>query len=127
MQADSLPTESQGKAKKTVVDSLSLLQQIFPTKASNYDCLHCRWILYQLSYEGSPQVRVTIIKKCINKKFWRRHREKQWFYIVCGNVNWYSHYAEENVGSLKIGSSAIELPYDPAMPFLGLYLEKTMI
>ena len=34
--------------------SLSLLQQIFPTQDSNQGLLHCRWILYQLSYEGSP-------------------------------------------------------------------------
>ena len=33
--------------------SLSLLQWIFPTQESNQGLLHCRWILYQLSYEGS--------------------------------------------------------------------------
>ena len=33
---------------------LSLLQQIFPTQESNRGFLHCRQILYQLSYEGSP-------------------------------------------------------------------------
>jgi len=35
LQADSLPAESQGKPKNTGVDSLSLLQQIFPTQGSN--------------------------------------------------------------------------------------------
>ena len=34
--------------------SLSLLQGIFPTQGSNRGLLHCRWILYQLNYEGSP-------------------------------------------------------------------------
>ena len=34
--------------------SLSLLQGIFPTQESNQGLLYCRWILYQLSYEGSP-------------------------------------------------------------------------
>ena len=33
--------------------SLFLLQQIFPTKELNQGLLHCRWILYQLSYQGS--------------------------------------------------------------------------
>ena len=33
--------------------SLSLLQWIFPTQESNQGLLHCRWILYQLSYQGS--------------------------------------------------------------------------
>ena len=39
--------------KKTGVSSLSLLQQIFPTQESNWGLLHCRQILYQLSYQGS--------------------------------------------------------------------------
>ena len=33
--------------------NLSLLQQIVPTQELNRGLLHCRWILYQLSYEGS--------------------------------------------------------------------------
>ena len=53
LQVDSLPAESQGKPKNTGVGSLSLLQWIFPTQKSNWDLLHCRQILYQLSYQGS--------------------------------------------------------------------------
>ena len=34
--------------------SLSLLQGIFPTQDLNRGLLHYRWILYQLSYQGSP-------------------------------------------------------------------------
>ena len=34
------------------VGSLSLLQGIFPTQESNQDLLHCRQILYQVSYQG---------------------------------------------------------------------------
>ena len=55
LQADSLPAEPQGKPKNTGVGSLSLLQQIFPTQESNWGLLHCRQILYQLSYQGSPE------------------------------------------------------------------------
>ena len=33
--------------------SLSLLQGIFLTQESNWGLLHCRWILDQLSYQGS--------------------------------------------------------------------------
>ena len=50
LQADSLPSEPLGKPKNTGVGSLSLLQQIFPTQELNRGLLHCRWILYQLSY-----------------------------------------------------------------------------
>ena len=55
LQVDSLPAEPQGKPKNTGVGNLSLLQRIFPTKESNQNLLHCRQILYQLSYQGSPR------------------------------------------------------------------------
>ena len=53
LQADSLPAEPQGKPMNTGVGSLSLLQWIFLTQELNQGPLHCRWILYQLSYQGS--------------------------------------------------------------------------
>ena len=55
LQVDSLPAEPQGQPKSTGVGSLSLLQWIFPTQESNRGLLHYRQILYQLSYEGSPE------------------------------------------------------------------------
>ena len=33
----------------------SLLQGIFPTQGSNSGLPHCKWILYHLSHQGSPQ------------------------------------------------------------------------
>ena len=54
LQADSLPAELPGKPKNTGVGSLSLLQGIFSMQEWNLSLLHCRWILYQLSYQGSP-------------------------------------------------------------------------
>ena len=53
LQADSLPAEPQGKPKNPGVGSLSLLQGIFQTQELNWGLPHCRWILYQLSYQGS--------------------------------------------------------------------------
>ena len=38
----------------TGVVSCCLLQGIFLTQESHQGLLHCRWILYQLSYQGSP-------------------------------------------------------------------------
>ena len=40
--------------QNTGVDSLSLLQGIFPTQGLNPGLPHCRWICYQLSHKGSP-------------------------------------------------------------------------
>ena len=52
LQADSLPAEPQGKPKNAGVSSLFLFQWIFLTQESNWGLLHCRWILYQLSYRS---------------------------------------------------------------------------
>ena len=57
LQVDSLPVEPQGKTKHTGVGSLSLLQWIFPTQESNPGLPHCKWILYQLSHQGSPSAK----------------------------------------------------------------------
>ena len=56
LQADSLPAEPQGKPKNTGVGSPSFIQWIFPTQESNQGLLHCRQILYQLSYQGSHSI-----------------------------------------------------------------------
>ena len=40
---------------------------------------------------------------------------------VGGNVNQYTHYREQYEYFIK------KLPYDPAIPLLGIYSEKTMI
>ena len=44
---------------------------------------------------------------------------------VGGNINWCSHYGEQYGDSLK--KLKIELPYDPAIPLLGIYPEKIII
>ena len=51
--------------------SPSFLQRIFPTQESNWGLLHCRWILYQLSCQGSPIISLAYhsLKK--------RHTEKE--------------------------------------------------
>ena len=52
LQGDSLPSEPSVKPKNTGVGSLSLLQGIFLIQELNLGLLHCRQILYQLSYQG---------------------------------------------------------------------------
>ena len=90
--------------QNTGVGSLSHLQQIFPTQELNRSFLHCRWILYQLSYQGSPTdwkkhtkrcltllairkmqnrstmaytdtpMRITKINNCDNSRLWSKYR-----------------------------------------------------
>ena len=50
LKVGSLLSEPPEKPKNTGVGSLSLLQGIFPTHKSNWGLLHCRKILYQLTY-----------------------------------------------------------------------------
>ena len=54
LQEDCLSAELQRKPKITRVGNLSLLQGIFPTQESNWGLMHCRQILYQLSYACFP-------------------------------------------------------------------------
>ena len=53
--ADSLPVEPRGKPKNPGVGSLYFLQWIVPIQELNRGLLHCRQILYQLSYWGNPR------------------------------------------------------------------------
>ena len=45
-------------------------------------------------------------------------------YTAGGNVNWGSHCGKQYGGSSK--KLKIELPYDPAIPLLGIYPDKTI-
>ena len=50
------------------------------------------------------------------------------FCTIGGNVNWYSHYEEQHGECLKKKKKlGINLPYDPAIPPLGIHPEKTAI
>ena len=56
LQEDSSLSEPPGKPKNTGMGSLSFLQGNFPNQKLNHCFLHCRWILYQLSCLGSPNI-----------------------------------------------------------------------
>ena len=76
LQADSLPSEPPGKPKNTRVGSSSLLQVIFLTQESNWGLLHCRQILYQLSYEGK-----------IEGKRRRGQQRMRWLYSITDSAD----------------------------------------
>ena len=54
------PWDSPGK--NTGVDYQFLLQGIFPSQGSNWNLLHCRWILYQLSLQGRSSIAIISLK-----------------------------------------------------------------
>ena len=45
-------------------------------------------------------------------------------FTLGGNVNWYNHYRNSMELPQKLN---IELPYDPAIPLLGIYPDKAFI
>ena len=61
LQVTSLPSDPPEKTMNTRVGSLSLLQGIFLTQELNLGLLHCRKILYQLGYQGSPNFSLTFL------------------------------------------------------------------
>ena len=83
LQADSLPAQPQGKPKNTRVDSLALLQWIFPTQESNQILLHCRRILYQLSYD---------LLRGLHKS-------------ICGNARFSASFYDGNLRMLRLVNS----------------------
>ena len=75
------------------MDRLSLLQGIFLTQESNQGLLHCRWILYQLSYEGSPynqlvQLMANSKSAAIIKVLYKYYRNFVLFY-TSKKVKWF--------------------------------------
>ena len=77
-----------------------------------------------MRYHLTP-VRMVIIKKSTNNKFWRQYGEKGpplhcWQECKLVQPLW------RTVCSL-LKKLKVELPYYPAIPLLGIYLEKTII
>ena len=68
------------RLENTGVGSLSLLQGIFPTQRSNLGLLHCRYICYQLSHQGRPDILVALYETAARQagtggvEFWQYGR-----------------------------------------------------
>ena len=51
-------------------------------------------------YHLTP-VRMAIINKCMNNKYWRWGKKREPSCIVGGNVNWYNHYGKQYGDALE--------------------------
>ena len=62
--------------QNTGVDSLSLLQGIFPSQGSNPGLPHCRQTLYQLSHKGNPRILDWVAYPFSNRSSQARNRTR---------------------------------------------------
>ena len=62
LQPHGLDSPWNSPGQNTRVSNRSLLQGIFTTQGSDWGLLHCRWILYQLRYQRSPDKDITSCK-----------------------------------------------------------------
>ena len=76
-----------------------------------------------MRYRFTP-IRIATIKKSTNNKCWRECGEKGTLLHCVWNATRCTHCGELCEVSLKL---TINLPYDSAIPVLGMYLGKTII
>ena len=117
LQADSLPTEPQGKPKNTGVGSLSLLQWIFPSQELNRGLLHCRQILYQLSYQGSPDITKAIAKSCFLDLVLLQHQKNRKQFL-CENFSALGFPSAPSPGSSNLTGSSFSVSFAGASEFI---------
>ena len=70
----------------TGVASLALLQWISPTQELNQGLLHCRRILYQLSYQGSPLVPLESHITSLSSSFFHSHATLLWVLLYLAEL-----------------------------------------
>ena len=77
-----------------------------------------------MRYHLTP-VRMAIIKSLPTTNAGKDREKRAFSYGVGGKVNWYSHCGKQHGCSPE--NKKIELPYDPAISLLGIFLNKTII
>ena len=102
----SLASELPGKPKNTGLGSLSLLQGIFPSQELNQGLLHCRWILYQLSYQGNDVQIQSLETQCQPCKAQPKTPEFDLcvttFLSVIGRIDYNIQKVKEQISELKL-------------------------
>ena len=72
---------------------------------------------YHNGYYHLTPVRMAIIKHQ------KQMLERIWRTVLLVRLNWYSYYGKQHGDCSK--KLRTEVPYDPAIPFLGIYLKDT--
>ena len=89
LQSHGLYSQRNSPGQNTGVGSLSLLQGIFPTQEVNLDLLHCKQILYPLSYNRSSR-----ILEWVAYPFSREYsRPRNWTGVSCIAGGFFTNWA----------------------------------
>ena len=96
------PLSSPGQ--NTGVSSSSLLQGIFPTQGSNPGLPHCRQILYQLNYQGSPRILQWVVYPFSRGSFWPRNRTR----VSCIAGRFFTNWATRKALTVFLGHPLID-------------------
>ena len=67
-------------------------------------------------------VKMATVKKSTNNKFWREWGEKRTLLHCWWECKLYCQYGDKFLKKLRL-----KLPYDPIIPLLGMYSEKTIM
>ena len=84
--------------KNTGMGCHALLQQIFPTQELNPSLLHCRQILYQLNYQGSPDLSLHTCNTAIQT--YMGETERQWI--------WRTKWCHWKFSSVRVSKTAVK-------------------
>ena len=79
-----------------------------------------------IRYHFTP-VRMSVIQKSTSNKCWKKREPS---YTVGGNANYYTTTTTMPLWRIVwrvLKKLEIELPYDPAIPLLGIHTEETRI
>ena len=107
------PWNSPGQ--NTGVGSCSLLQGVFPTQGLNPGLPHCRWILYQLSHQGSPRILEWVAYLFSSGSSWPRN----WTGISCIVGGFFTSWVTREHPALVV--SKWPACWGPSKPLLSEY------
>ena len=102
--------------------------------AADSDCSHeikrhlllGKKVMTTIRYHFTP-VRMSVIQKSTSNKCWKKREPS---YTVGGNANYYTTTTTMPLWRIVwrvLKKLEIELPYDPAIPLLGIHTEETRI
>ena len=93
--------------QNTGVGTLSLLQEIFPTQGLNPGLLHYRWILYQLSHEGSSRILEWVSYPFSNGS----SQSRNWTGVSCIANRSFTNWAIREAQSIRLLNFYLTWPY----------------